>query len=646
MCLRSGAALQPFEIKMIEALMWKSNDIVDDTYMIINELGRGGTGVIYLAYHLRLQKYIVLKRIKDNIANILKVRTEVDILKKLRHTYLPQVYDFMQVGNQIYTVIDYIDGCDLDKYIQSGYNFTEAQLEMWLCQLCDVLSYLHRQKPQILHCDIKPGNIMITNEGNVCLIDFNVSLGQDEKDEISGISQYYASPEQYERAMAIVYGTKTNVKLDQRTDIYSLGATFYHMISGIMPKANSYNVPLTQMGLGYSYEFLHVIDRMMEQNPHFRFKTTADVVSAIDKIHKRDRSASKLILGISADVAVFLVASVIGGWLCFHGAELKIEESFNADFKAFESVYSKGNYDETIDIGIDLLNEYKDMLSDSKDRKADILHSIGECYFYDENYSEASKFYKDAVNNASEDNSGIYARDLAISLIRENKIKAAEKVVASANSDGMTKKDLVLVDAEINNINKNYKKVTELTEKLVQSSDQGLARRANLLAATAYGKLGNTDMQIKRLTALAKIDPSIINYRKLGDVYIKCGEEVPDADITKHDSYYENAKKCYKKVVSKDYCTVRDIINLAVVHMELEEYKEAVSLLKKVDKDEATYQVYMYMAFACDKMMDYENAREYCKTAVNIYEKLPSKQKEPLNSDNIQSLYVLEKKLG
>ena len=209
------------------------NMIVDDVYQVIEEIGSGGMGVVYLAYHLRLEKYVVLKQIKNPSVSTAMLRNEVDILKSLHHPYLPQVYDFIEFEGDIYTVIDYIDGYDLNCYIDNGWQFTESQLIKWLRQLCEVLSYLHTHYPPVLHTDIKPGNIIITTGGDICLIDFGISVYNT--DVIKGLSENYSSPEQYGNFYYLQYGEGTYLQLDERTDIYSLGATFYHIMTGVRP---------------------------------------------------------------------------------------------------------------------------------------------------------------------------------------------------------------------------------------------------------------------------------------------------------------------------------------------------------------------------------------------------------------------------
>ena len=223
--------------------MLNRGDILDHVYQIVGEIGAGGTGIIYKAYHLRLKRYVVVKKIKDEVAARVHARAEADILKRLKHTYLPQVYDFLEIDGGIYTVIDFIEGQSLDYYIKNGYKIQQRQLIIWARQLCEALAYLHAQAPPIIHSDIKPQNIMITTQGNVCLIDFNISLDGQGSSQISGLSAGYAPPEQYLNLEPLPQGDSSGATyrfrmqspLDARSYIYSLGATLYHLISGVKP---------------------------------------------------------------------------------------------------------------------------------------------------------------------------------------------------------------------------------------------------------------------------------------------------------------------------------------------------------------------------------------------------------------------------
>ena len=172
---------------------------IASTYEIIRELGSGGMGVVYLGYHNRLKKQIVLKADKRSLsASSTRLTQEVNILKGLHYTYLPQVYDYVQEDGVVYTVMDYIEGESLDKPLKRGEKFKQPEVIEWACELLEALRYLHNQDTPILHADIKPANIMLTDQNEIRLIDFNIALALKENDAIhTGYSEGYASPEHY-----------------------------------------------------------------------------------------------------------------------------------------------------------------------------------------------------------------------------------------------------------------------------------------------------------------------------------------------------------------------------------------------------------------------------------------------------------------
>lgn len=156
--------------------MEDNKSIFSDTYEVIDYLQSGSGGMVYKAYHKRLKKEVVLKRIKKKSANMKINRQEVDILKNLNHMYLPQVLDFLSVDGEIFTVISFVPGKSFKELLDEGAHFKKKQLICWGMQLCSALHYLHNQNPPIIHGDIKPANMMLTPQGNICLIDFNISF--------------------------------------------------------------------------------------------------------------------------------------------------------------------------------------------------------------------------------------------------------------------------------------------------------------------------------------------------------------------------------------------------------------------------------------------------------------------------------------
>lgn len=171
-----------------------TGEILSSTYEIREEIGSGGGGTVYRAYHTRLKKDVVLKRIHRSTAGNEK---EKEILKNLHHSGLPQVYDFLDAGTDIFTVIDYIPGESFDRLLKTGKKIPQKKAVKYAIQLCETVNYLHKQNPPILHGDIKPANIMLTPEDNICLIDFNISGVLDGKRmEVVGYTEGYGAPEQ------------------------------------------------------------------------------------------------------------------------------------------------------------------------------------------------------------------------------------------------------------------------------------------------------------------------------------------------------------------------------------------------------------------------------------------------------------------
>ena len=315
--------------------------VIASTYEIKEKLGSGGMGVVYMGEHLRLGKPVVLKADKRTLTTKPEVlRQEVDALKNLSHTYIPQVYDFVAEGDTVYTVMDFIEGESLDKSLARGERFPQPQVIEWACQLLEALCYLHSRPPHgILHADIKPANIMVTPQGDIRLIDFNIALALGEKGTVQvGYSLGYASPEHYGLDYSVrpddsdatelltnaptlpVQGpnAKRRILLDVRSDVYSLGATLYHLLCGRRPAQDAREVaPLSQSGI--SPEVAAIIRKAMAPDPNRRFQTAQEMLDAFLHLHDNDprtlrhKKRGKVLLG------VFLALFLAGGLCTFAG---------------------------------------------------------------------------------------------------------------------------------------------------------------------------------------------------------------------------------------------------------------------------------------------------------------------------------------
>ena len=261
-----------------------------DTYTVLGKLGEGSGGVVYKAYHKRLKKEVVIKKLRKKSVDMQMNRQEVDILKNLNHMYLPQVLDFLTEGNDIYTVMSYIPGRSFKELLEEGFPFRPNQLIRWGMQLCSALNYLHGQNPPIIHGDIKPANIMLTPEGNICLIDFNISFFLDDT-TVLGYTDGYTSPEQYIIALdrESVYSLPRYSAIDEKSDIYSVGATFYHLVTGKKIK-NHREIPdaglLTERT---SEAFAETLLRALQIDPADRFQSAYDMFQAFQGIARKDK---------------------------------------------------------------------------------------------------------------------------------------------------------------------------------------------------------------------------------------------------------------------------------------------------------------------------------------------------------------------
>lgn len=214
-------------------------------YQIIGVVGQGGMGSIYRAEDVRLAgRFCAIKEVLiDPTVSPAQQRqardqfkSEAEILARLDHPNLPKVSDFFSENNRDYLVMDFVPGDDLrqkiEEAISNDYFIPERQVLGWASQLCDALSYLHSQSPPILHRDVKPANIKLTPDGLIKLVDFGlVKLMTPDKDRTITVLQgrgtaYYIPLEQY--------GGDSG-HTDARSDLYSLGATLYHLLTRTPP---------------------------------------------------------------------------------------------------------------------------------------------------------------------------------------------------------------------------------------------------------------------------------------------------------------------------------------------------------------------------------------------------------------------------
>ncbi len=247
-------------------------------YRIVEILGQGGMGSVYRAVDENLGVDVAVKEnlfTTDEYAR--QFRLEAVILANLRHPNLPRVTDHFVIGDQgQYLVMDYIEGEDLRQRMERMGNITEDDAVLIGAAMCDALAYLHTRKPPILHRDLKPGNVKITPDGHIFLVDFGLAKvlhgSQATTTGARAMTPGYSPPEQYGTA-----------RTDSRTDIYSLGATLYAALSGIIPEDglaramdNTQLTPLRKRNSKVSRRLAAAIEKAMGIDPADRFQNADD----------------------------------------------------------------------------------------------------------------------------------------------------------------------------------------------------------------------------------------------------------------------------------------------------------------------------------------------------------------------------------
>lgn len=355
-------------------------------YSSIRPLGEGGMGTLYRAHKDSLDVDVVIKRVKQKFKGRMDERAEANILKTLKHKYLPRIYDVIESpSGYVYTIMDMIPGENMQNYVKMHGPVSQKLAYRWACQLCEVIAYLHSQVPPILHCDIKPSNIMITPNEDICVIDFNTSLVFSKGVLAIGATPGYAAPEQYTRPGAspdtietvpleetmplrgykdafayqnvrsnkdpsgrgvsnsVTAAQATNAggygTISKRTDVYGIGATLYYAITGQQPGHSLKDVrPITSYKLKFSRSFLLIIARAMMKRQEERFCDAQEMLRALQDIHAIDGRYKKVVHSQRVVAAVSLVLAVSGTLAILFGVQrIGVER-----YAAYDALVRKG----------------------------------------------------------------------------------------------------------------------------------------------------------------------------------------------------------------------------------------------------------------------------------------------------------------
>lgn len=644
-------------------------------YRLDKKLGSGGGGVVYKAWHTRLQKYVVIKELirgtKDSIET---QRNEVEALKNVKSAYLPQVLDFFTEENRVFTVMEFIEGVSFDKLLENNRRFTQSEVIKWYGQLSAALEVIH--KSRIFHRDIKPANIMLLPNNDVCLIDFNAAIVGKSDIKLISRSLGYASPEQYEiyeryknSAIAPIRYITSEINRDSSSqsgmgadfsiadnidwrlsDIYSLGATMYHLLTGIHPSPIAEEVvPLSEIG-EYDEGLVYIIECSMNFRPKDRIPTAEALSAALRDIYRYDKrwknlQAKQIAAAIVLPVLFF--ASTTTGVMGYNRMNVEKEEIYTSvlheirneaspedsckeALKIFdradaylalaERYWSEGDMEACqnfIDKNLGVLADFESDDINSKSL-AGLYYLLADCYYNSEerDYKNADEYYRKMLEFSA--NNPVYHRDYAILLAKMGEVDDAKEELQKAQALKLDDVSIKLLNGEIDYADGNLESALSLFSQVISQSDDDYVRyRAYHSSDEIYVSQGNYSESVKLLEdCLGKIPRNRVTEmtERLAQSYYKNGDT-------------ENSIKLFESLLSTNP-TYNIHQNLVLLYQSGNDFAHAKELLNiMLQRFPENYRVPMLYAFIesdyqsqrSNDERDYSKVVDYYNKAKELY---------------------------
>lgn len=296
-----------------EEMVWEKGNIymemiLDNKYELINIIGKGNFGVVFLAFDQRLGRKVAIKEAQSGHIT----EGEIEVLKNIKHPGLPEIYDYWSDGNNDYLVMEYIEGKTLLEYMRSKEKIGEEKTLNIIEQLCDILKVLHESKPTIIYRDLKPSNIMICPDGRVVLLDFGAVAKRDYSD-IESKSSYgtrgYTAPEIFK-----------SQKATPSADIYSVGKILYEMLTcehTDMKNGLVKNLRFRDRSISKKTE--QIVIKCTEDDPMKRYQNVDEIKRAISEYNMKDKhniffEISKIAVALSyIFIFIMLIKPIVSG---------------------------------------------------------------------------------------------------------------------------------------------------------------------------------------------------------------------------------------------------------------------------------------------------------------------------------------------
>lgn len=381
--------------------MAKIGTVIDGKYEILKQIGKGGMSTVYLAMDKRLNKQWAVKEIsrkgvgKNNEEIVNEVPPDAEMMKKLDHPAIPTIVDIIddKTSPYIYVVMDYVEGESLDKVLAEYGAQPQDMVIDWAKQICDAFAYLHSQKPPIIYRDMKPANVMLKPEGNIKIIDFGIAREYKEANladtTVLG-TKGYASPEHY--------GSR---QTDARSDIYTIGMTMHHLLTGVDPRPADYiYAPIRQWNPELSGGLERIIDKCVSPDPKDRYQSCNELLYALEHYEEEDgaykRKQKNKLFSFITSAVLALVMAIVGT-----GGQLLSVYANNQNYDQKINISTSTPYDEKITSYIEAIELF------GNDTRAylKLLQAYEDNGLFGDNESKQfSKYYNQNKDNFSTEN--------------------------------------------------------------------------------------------------------------------------------------------------------------------------------------------------------------------------------------------------